>query len=63
MSDLPAQPMTPELLEGALTDADDRLLLKSLDATAGGNGPRIRIGQRWVSTLWALPSGRRPSLS
>jgi sulfoxide reductase catalytic subunit YedY len=63
MSDLPAQPMTPELLEGALTDADDRLLLNHWMPPQAGIVSRIRIGQRWVSTLWALPSGRRPSLS
>jgi sulfoxide reductase catalytic subunit YedY len=48
----------PEPLERALTDADDRLLLLShwLPPQAG-IVPRVRLGQRWISMLWALPIG------
>ena len=57
MTESPAQPMTPEPLEGALTGADDRLLLSHWMPPQAGIVPRIRIGQRWVSTLWGLPIG------
>ena len=57
MTETPAQPMTPEPLESALTGADDRLLLNHWMPPQAGIVPRIRIGQRWVSTLWALPIG------
>jgi sulfoxide reductase catalytic subunit YedY len=57
MTESHAQPMTPEPLVSALTDADDRLLLNHWLPPQAGIVPRIRIGQRWVSTLWGLPIG------
>ena len=49
--------MTPEPLEARAHRADDRLLLNHWMPPQAGIVPRIRIGQRWVSTLWALPIG------
>ena len=57
MAEKPAQPMTPEPLEGALTDADDGLLLNHWMPPQTGIVPRIRNGERWVSVLWGLPIG------
>jgi sulfoxide reductase catalytic subunit YedY len=57
MTENSAQPMTPEPLEGALTGADDRLLLSHWLPPQEGIAPRVRIGQRWISVLWALPIG------
>ena len=57
MTDSSANPMTPEPLEGALTGADDRLLLNHWLPPQSGIVPRIRIGRRWVSVLWGLPIG------
>ena len=48
---------TAEPLEGALTGADDRLLLNHWLPPQAGIVPRIRIGTRWTSVLWALPIG------
>ena len=57
MTENAAQPITSEPLESALTDADDRLLLNHWMPPQAGIVPRIRIGQRWLSTLWAVPIG------
>jgi len=57
MTEHPSQPPRPEPLEAALSGADDRLLLNHWLPPQEGIVPRIRIGQRWVSTLWALPIG------
>ena len=57
MTESPPRPMAPEPLEGALSGADDRLLLNHWMPPQAGIVPRIRIGHRWVSTLWALPIG------
>ena len=51
------RPSTPEPLEAALTGADDRLRLNHWLPPQTGIVPRIRIGQRWVNVLWALPIG------
>lgn len=48
---------TPEPLEAALTLADDRLLADHWMAPQAGIVPRVRIGRRWISVLWALPMG------
>ena len=40
-----------------LSAADDRILLSHWLPPQDGIAPRIRIGQRWVSTLWTLPIG------
>lgn len=54
MGEIPAM-LKP--LESALTGADDRLRLNHWLPPQNGIVPRIRIGRRWVSTLWALPIG------
>jgi sulfoxide reductase catalytic subunit YedY len=48
---------TPELLEAALTHADDRLLADHWMPPQAGVVPRVRVGRRWISLLWALPLG------
>ena len=64
MTESPAQPMTPEPLEAALTGADDRLRLNHWLPPQDGIVPRVRIGQRWVNVLWALADRRyRPDRS
>ena len=50
-------PSTPEPLEPALTQAGDRLLASHWMPPQTGIVPRVRIGQRWISVLWALPVG------
>ena len=57
MTESPTQPIASEPLEGALTGADDRLLLSHWLPPQAGIVPRIRIGERWVSVLWGLPIG------
>ena len=44
-------------LAAKLSAADDRILLSHWLPPQEGIVPRIRIGRRWVSTLWALPIG------
>ncbi len=44
-------------LAANLSAADDRILLSHWLPPQEGIAPRIRIGRRWVSTLWALPIG------
>jgi sulfoxide reductase catalytic subunit YedY len=56
MSTLPGAP-TPEPLRQSLTSADDSVRLDHWMAPQPGIVPRIRIGRRWVNTLWALPLG------
>ena len=56
MSESPAPP-TSEPLEAALTSADESLRLNHWLPPQNGIVPRIRIGQRWVNMLWALPIG------
>src|SRR6185437_5068484 len=53
----PDRPPSPEPLRAALTDADDSLRLEHWLAPQPGIVPRLRIGRRWVNTLWALPIG------
>lgn len=48
---------TPEPLEAALSLADDRLVEDHWMAPGAGIVPRVRIGRRWISVLWALPIG------
>ena len=57
MSESPVKAMTPEPLEGALTGADDRVLLNNWLPPQVGVVPKIRIGRRWINVLWALPLG------
>ncbi len=53
----PVGSISPEPLRAALSDADDRVVLSHWLPPQQGIVPRIRIGRRWVSTLWALPIG------
>jgi methionine sulfoxide reductase catalytic subunit len=46
-----------EPLKASLTSADDRILLNHWLPPRAGVMPKIRIGRRWVSVLWALPIG------
>jgi DMSO/TMAO reductase YedYZ molybdopterin-dependent catalytic subunit len=46
-----------EPLRAALTDTDDRLRRDHWVTPQPGIVPRIRIGNRWVNMLWALPIG------
>lgn len=51
------RPPSPDPLRAALTDADDSLRRDHWLTPQPGIAPRLRIGKRWVSTLWALPIG------
>src|ERR1700719_157159 len=51
------QPPSTEPLRASLSDADDRLRLNHWMAPHQGIAPRIRIGRRWINTLWGLPIG------
>ena len=51
------QPPSPEPLRASLSDADDRIRLNHWMPPQQGIFPRIRIGSRWINTLWALPIG------
>jgi len=53
----PVGSVSPEPLRAALSDADDRVILSHWLPPSQGIVPRIRIGQRWISTLWTLPIG------
>lgn len=44
-----------ELLRAKLSDADDRIRLSHWMPPQNGIAPRIRIGRRWINTLWGLP--------
>ena len=59
MSMAPPVGVTPphDPLAAKLSAADDRILLSHWLPPQEGIVPRIRIGRRWVSTLWALPIG------
>ena len=52
-----SQPPSPEPLRAKLSDADDRIRLNHWMPPQQGIFPRIRIGSRWINTLWALPIG------
>ena len=42
-------------IETSLSSADDRVRLNHWLPPQAGVVPRIRIGQRWINVLWALP--------
>ena len=44
-------------IASTLTSADDRIVLTHWLPPREGIVPQIRIGTRWISTLWALPIG------
>jgi sulfoxide reductase catalytic subunit YedY len=50
-------PPAHDPIAAALSTADDRVVLSHWLPPNDGIVPRIRIGQRSVSTLWALPIG------
>jgi len=43
-----------EPLRAKLSDADDRIRLNHWMSPQQGIAPRIRIGRRWIDTLWGL---------
>ncbi len=53
----PVGSVSSEPLRAALSDADDRVILSHWLPPSQGIVPRIRIGRRWISTLWTLPIG------
>ncbi len=54
---MPARPPSSlaEPLRAKLSDADDRIRLNHWMPPQQGIAPRIRIGRRWINTLWGLP--------
>ncbi len=44
-------------IASTLSAADDRIVLSDWTPPREGIVPRIRIGRRWISILWALPIG------
>lgn len=52
-----SQPPSPEPLRAGLSGADDRLRLNHWMPPQQGIFPRIRIGRRWINTLWGFPLG------
>jgi methionine sulfoxide reductase catalytic subunit len=54
---MPTNPKTfaVEPLRAKLSDADDRIRLNHWMPPQNGIAPRIRIGRRWINTLWGLP--------
>ncbi len=48
---------TPEPLATALSHADDHLLADHWMPPQAGFVPRVRVGRRWISVLWAVPIG------
>jgi methionine sulfoxide reductase catalytic subunit len=44
-------------IASTLSAADDRIVMSEWLPPQVGIVPRIRIGRRWISTLWALPIG------
>jgi len=50
-------PTPHDPLAARLSGADDRVLLSKWLPPSEGIVPRLRVGQRWISVLWALPIG------
>lgn len=50
-------PPVHDPIAASLTPADDRLVLSHWLPPQEGIVPRVRIGRRWISVLWALPIG------
>jgi methionine sulfoxide reductase catalytic subunit len=46
-----------DVLEGALSPADDRVHLAPGGPPRAGVVPHLRIGKRWVNTVWLIPLG------
>ena len=51
------EPPRHDLIASTLSAADDRIVMSEWLPPQEGIVPRIRIGRRWVSILWALPIG------
>ncbi|UVK49561.1 molybdopterin-dependent oxidoreductase (plasmid) [Mesorhizobium sp. AR07] len=51
------QPPPIDPLRAKLSGADDRVRLDHWMSPQQGIFPRIRIGSRWINTLWSLPIG------
>ena len=49
------QSSSAEPLRAKLGDADDRIRLNHWMPPQNGIASRIRIGRRWINTLWGLP--------
>jgi sulfoxide reductase catalytic subunit YedY len=54
MSERPP-PSPAEPLRAKLSNADDRIRLDHWMSPQTAIAPRIRIGRRWINTLWGLP--------
>jgi len=54
---IPAKVTSHDPLAASLSAADDRVLLSQWLPPSEGIVPRVRIGQRWYSTVWLLPIG------
>jgi hypothetical protein len=54
MREFPQSP-SAEPLRAKLSDADDRIRLNHWMPLQQGVAPRVRIGRRWINTLWGLP--------
>ena len=50
-------PPVHDPIAASLTPADDRPVLNHWLPPQEGIVPRVRIGRRWISVLWALPIG------
>jgi methionine sulfoxide reductase catalytic subunit len=50
-----SQSSLAEPLRAKLSDADDRIRLNHWMPPQQGIAPRVRIGRRWINTLWGLP--------
>lgn len=55
MTDFHAAPHSHDPLAEKLSAADDRVRLSHWLPPQAGVVPRVRVGRRWISVLWALP--------
>ena len=55
MTNVPGFRTPHDPIEASLTSADDRVRSDQWLPPQAGVVPRIRIGQRWVNVLWAVP--------
>jgi methionine sulfoxide reductase catalytic subunit len=53
--DARTNPLKHDPIASSLTQADDRIRLSKWLPPQAGVMPKIRIGRRWFSMLWALP--------
>ncbi len=57
MANPPKLPPSHDPLAASLSAADDRILLSDWLPPREAIVPRIRVGRRWISILWAVPIG------